>query len=152
MISHQEQAGLRWRRYKPKRRVFYGPINLIALINVVVLMAFFMLLHSDLVLRPGVTVQLPVVEFVSGSAYGSLVVTVTQEGLVFFNDEKIPVEKLSSALSQSLRSTGDYTLTIEADGQVPYNMVMRIINLALSVGVREINLAGRPAFGESCMP
>jgi len=143
-----EQIGRKWQRFRPKRRVFHSPVSVVPLINVALVIALFMVLDSAFVLQPGVMVQLPVSQFVSGSHYGSMVVTLTQEGMVFFNDERMPIEGLLFALSQEAHQNQDMTLIIEADARVPYGMVIRVMNIATAVRIRHVNLAVRSSFGE----
>lgn len=140
-----EQMGRRWQRFRPNRRVFRSPFSVIPLINVVMVIVLFMVLDSAFVLQPGVMVQLPVSEFVSGSHYGSMVVTLTQEGMVFFNDERMPIEGLAFAFSQAAHHNQDMALIIEADARVPYGMVIRVMNMATAARIRHVNLAVRPS-------
>ncbi len=123
-----------------------------ALLNLVLLLMFFLVVGSKIVLQPGMIVNLPVAAFVSGAVYGNMVVTITQEGQVFFNDDRIPLDRLGSALSGAVRHNTETSMTIEADARVPYETIVRIMNLATAAGVRQINLATRLSFGEEVMP
>lgn len=148
----EQQTGLRWRRFRPKYRLARGPMPVIALVNVGLLIALFMVWGSEIVLRPGMIVRLPVAAFVSGAAYGQMVVTITQEGQVFFNDDRTPLDRLGPALVRAVQKNKDGSMTIEADARVPYETIIRVMNLATAAGVRQVNLATRPSFGEEVMP
>lgn len=152
MATTTIKAGLRWRRYRPKRRVFAGPISFIPLVNIALLLVIFMLLNSGFVLRPGFVIQLPTAEFVAGGRYDAKVVTLTQEGLVFFDDERWPLEDLAQAFMQAASKNRDLSLTVEADSRVPYGTVVRVMNMATAAGIRQVNLATRPALGEEILP
>ncbi len=149
----QQKISLRWRRFRPKYQLYVGPMPVVALVNVALLIVLFMVWGSHIILRPGMIVRLPVAAFVSGVPYGQqMVVTVTQEGLVFFNDDRMPMDRLGPALNQAVRKNKDLSMTIEADTRVPYETVMRVMNMAAAVGIRQVNLATRPSFGEEVMP
>jgi biopolymer transport protein ExbD len=148
----QPQAGLRWRRFRPQHRLGRGPVPVLALVNLALLLILFLVWGSKIVLRPGMIVQLPVAAFVAGAPYGQIVVTVTQEGQLFFNDDRIPLDRLGPALARSVQKNKDVFMTVEADARVSYETVVRIMNLATAAGVRQINLATRPSFGEEVMP
>lgn len=148
----EQQTGLRWRRLQPKYRLSRGPMPVVALVNVALLIMLFMIWGSEIVLRPGMIVQLPVAAFVSGAPCGHRVVTVTQEGQVFFDDDRIPMDRLGPALSRAVQKNGDLSMTIEADARVSYETIVRVMNLAAAAGIRQINLATRPSFGEEVMP
>ncbi len=143
----------RWRRYRPQRRLTVGPLGLVVpIVNVALLAVMFLILKSGLVLRPGITLQLPQSEFTAGTHYNTMVLVMTQEGLIFFNDNRIPLEELAFALNQAAHRNRQAGLSIEADLRVQYGMVIRVINMAMAAGIRQINLAIRPAFGEELLP
>ena len=148
MTRHIEQVGKRWRRFRSKGGFFHGPVPLIPMINVAFVCVLFMVMDFAFVLQPGVIVELPAADFVAGAHYGSMVVTLTQEGKVFFNDECMPVEGLAFAFSQAAHRNQDLALIIEADVRVPYGMVVRVMNMATAARIRRVNLATRPSFGE----
>ena len=128
--NHERQ---RWRRYRPRRRLTIGPLGLVVpLVNVALLAVLFLVLKSGVVLRPGIILQLPQSEFVAGTAYNTMVLVMTQEGLIFFNDNRIPLEGLASALNQAAHRNRQVSLSIEADLRVQYGMVVRVINMAMA--------------------
>jgi biopolymer transport protein ExbD len=129
------------RRFRPRRRLFSGPLDSVPLVNVVLLLVLFLIIHSSYVVQPGITVDLPAAPFVSGAHYGAMVVTVSQEGLVFFNDERTTLEGLGAAFSQAAFDQPDSTLVIEADAQVRNATLVRIYNMAMSAGVKKVVLA-----------
>lgn len=148
----EQQTGLRWRRFRPKYRLTHGPVPVTALVNMALLIVLFMVWGSEIVLRPGMIVQLPVAAFVSGVPYGYMVVTVTQEGQVFCNDDLTPLDRLGPALIRAVQKNKDLSMTIEADARVSYEIIVRVMNLAAAAGIRQVNLATRPSFGEEVMP
>ncbi|MFA5042923.1 MAG: biopolymer transporter ExbD [Kiritimatiellia bacterium] len=152
MTSSREQAGIRWRRYRPRQRLFHNPFGLIPLVNLALLIMLFMLLHASFVRQPSSAVQLPTAAFLAGTPYGLMVATLTQEGLFFFNDERVTIEELASAFRHAVRDRKTTAITIEADVRVPYGVILRVMNMATTAGLQQINLATRPSFGEEVMP
>lgn len=140
-----ERIGFLRRRFMPYRRMFRGPLALVPLLNVVLLLAMFAVLNSAFVMRPGVVVHLPSSPFVSGTQYSALVVTVTQEGLVFFNDERTTLDGLQASFAQMAFEHPDMPLVVEADSRVPHSTIVRIYNMAMGVGIRKVLLATRVA-------
>lgn len=147
-----EQAGIRWRRYRPRRKLFYNPLGLVALVNLALLIMLFMLLHASFVRQPASAVQLPGAAFIDGAPYSLMVVTLTQEGLVFIDDERMPLDSLASVFAKNARERKDTAVTIEADVRVPYGVILRVMNMATAAGLQQVHLATRPAFGEEVMP
>ena len=152
MTSTREQACIRWRRYRPRRGVFRNPLGIVPLVNLALLIMLFMLLHATFVKQPAAAVQLPTAAFLGGAPYGLMVVTLTQEGLFFFNDERVALDDLATAFSKVVRDQKATAITIEADVRVPYGVILRVMNMATAAGLQQINLATRPSFGEEVMP
>lgn len=96
---------------------------------------------SQVVVRhPGVVVDLPECAFVSGADYQSLVVYVTQEGHLYFGDERTTLDGLAPAFAQAAHENPDARLLLEADRRVPYHMLVEIYNRAMSAGIRKVIL------------
>lgn len=131
------------RRYRPHERLFKGPIDVVPLVNVVLLFVFFFILQSPFVMQPGIVVNLPTASFASGVPYGALVVTISQEGMMFFNDERMTMEELGAALAQAAFDQPDASLVIEADGRVPHSTLVQIYNMATAAGIKSVVLATR---------
>ena len=129
------------RRFKGRYRRSVGPIEVVALLNIILLMGMFVFTGSSFVLQPGIRVQLPSAPFLDGEAYGLRVLTLTQEGLVFFNDELLDMKRLEEALS---RPVAESALLIEADEGTPYGVLVQVYSMAVRAGIREVVLATRP--------
>ena len=130
------------RRFKGRYRRAVGPIEVTALLNVLLLLLLFHFASSRFVLQPGVRVRLPEAPFADGVPYGTRVLTLTQGGMVFFNDERMAMDRLGAALA---RVGGDDPLLIEADEGTGYGTLMEVYALATKAGIREVVLATRPA-------
>ena len=131
------------RRYRPGQRVPRGFVDVASVIDVVLLLFLFMLCNSSFVLQPGISLELPTAEFTNGATYGSIVVTLSQEGLLFFNDERVTFDELKSALVKAVSDGDKHTLLIEADAKVQFESLVNIYNLASEHGIQEVVLANR---------
>lgn len=147
-----EHPGLRWRRYRPRRTVFHSPSGLVPLVNLALLILLFMLLQASFVRQPASQVQLPSAVFLSGAPFDVMVLTLTQEGLIFFDDERVVFEDLAAAFKKAVNERKATAIMIEADVRVPYGVIVRVMNMATAAGLKQINLATRPSFGEEVAP
>ena len=132
------------RRFRGRYRRAVGPIEVTALLNVVVLVGLFHYASSRFVLQPGVRVRLPEAPFVDGAPYGARVLTLAQGGLMFFNDERMTLATLGPALARAGHVAAEAPLLIEADEGTPYGTLMEVYALAAEAGIREVVLATRP--------
>ena len=132
------------RRFRGRYRRAVGPIEVTALLNVIVLVGLFHYASSRFVLQPGVRVRLPEAPFTDGAPYGARVLTLAQGGLMFFNDERMTLATLGPALARSNRDAAGSPLLIEADEGTSYGTLMDVYALAAEAGLREVVLATRP--------
>ncbi len=132
------------RCFKGRYRRAVGPVEVTALLNVILLLGMFLFAASRFVLQPGVRVRLPAAPFTDGAPYGARVLTLSQEGLVFFNDERIALAALGPALAQAGRGRETEPLLIEADEGTSYGTLMEVYAQAAQAGIREVVLATRP--------
>ena len=69
--------------------------------------------------------------------------SISQEGMMFFNDERMTMEELGAALAQAAFDQPDASLVIEADGRVPHRTLVQIYNMATAAGIKSVVLATR---------
>jgi biopolymer transport protein ExbD len=132
------------RRFLPTVRPYRGMWISLPLLTVILLFYLFIVLNEHFVLRPGIVVNLPVSPFVSGIPHSALVVSVTRDGSLFFQDEPMRAEQLAQAFAQAVVEHPNEPLIIEADVRTPHYLVTRICDMAMAVGVREVLLATKP--------
>lgn len=135
------------RRFVATVRPYHGLWVSMPLLTVLLLFLMFIVLNEHFVLRPGIVVNLPRAPFVSGIPNSPLVVAVTRDGAIFFRDERVSLDELSNAFAQAVVEHPNEALIIEADSRTPHYLVVRICDMAMAVGLREVLLATRPAGG-----
>lgn len=141
-------------RFRTVRRRFagrcgraVGPLDVAALLNVVILVGMFWFASSSFVLQPGVQVRLPEAPFVDGALYGARTLAVTAQGLVFHGDRPVDfteLERLFAAESSAGSGSPNPPLLVEADAGTSYDLLMRIYALAVRNGIDNMVLATRP--------
>lgn len=149
-------TGLRT-RYFPKSRIGQGLIGVAPWINVALLLFGVLLLNSKLVLQPGVVINLPRGPFKEGTGFEMVAAILSVSGtsgggrdeMIFFNDQRYRVKNadqmksLKQAFAMRLREHHDASLIIQADQRVPHGTVVDVMNMALEVGIRQVNIAAR---------
>ncbi|MEM7393550.1 MAG: biopolymer transporter ExbD [Verrucomicrobiota bacterium] len=139
-FDHLPRTG---KRFKTRVRLARGFLDTGPLVDVALLLMMFVIFNSDFIVQPGVTVQLPESPLREGNTYGSMVLRMTQENLIFFNDERTTMEGLLSHLRRAHSMNKDAVLIVEADGRVPHRLIVEIYNKALQAGIPEVSLATR---------
>ncbi len=131
------------RRFQTRYARKCGPLNVASLADVTLLILLFVIMHSWIVLKPGLTLELPEAPFEGGAPLDSMVLILSQEGLIFFNDERTTLDALPALFAQALRSGPGATLVLEADRRIAHGTVTRIYALAQSAGFGQVVLATR---------
>lgn len=132
-------------RFQTHCVVAKGPADPAPLVDIVFLLLIFLVLSSPLVLQPGIGVlDLPSSNTRAAASFQGLVVTVTRENLIFFNNQRITIEDLRKSLRTAAHQFPRQELIIKADRQVPHGIVVQVMSLALEAGITAVNWATRP--------
>src|SRR6266516_3401240 len=119
-----------------------GWMIIFPLLDVVFLMIFFLLLSSNFVLQPGISVNVPFSKFMLAPQVRYQIIIITSGATVYFRDQKISIDELGPQL-EIARKEGR-SIIIKADRYTPYETVIRVANLALEHGVPSVALATTP--------
>ena len=120
----------------------FGWLIIFALLDVVFLMIFFLLLSSNFILQPGISVSVPFSKFMLAPQVNYQIISITSGATVYFRDQKISIGELGPQL-EIARKEGR-SIIIKADRYTPYETVIRVANLALEHGVPSVALATTP--------
>lgn len=142
-IAHYRQLNSLRRRFMSRGRRFPPSVEPAAMLDVVLLVLMFFMVSSSYVTRPGVEIILPVSEQSQGFQMNAMVVTLTRNGMVFFNDQRTNLGDLPRALERARIENPDLPLVIEADESVTVELQMRVVGQANRAGIQKIALATR---------
>ncbi len=119
----------------------FGWLVVVPLIDVVFLLIFFLLLSSNFILQPGISVSLPFSRFTLGPQMNQQIISIVGGGVpaIYFRDQKITIEQLGPLLDAAKRE--GRSIIIKADRLTPYDMVVQVTNAALEHGITSVALA-----------
>ena len=122
----------------------FGWLGVITMLDVVFLLIFFLLLSSNFVLQPGISVSLPLSRFTLGPQVNPQIISITGGATpaVHFRDQKVTLEGLGPLLDEAKRE--GRTVIIRADRLTPYELVVTVTNTALEHGITSVSLATVP--------
>lgn len=114
---------------------------LFPLVDVAFLLMFFLLLSSNFVLQPGVSLSLPFSRFSLGPQVNHQIISITGGAVpaIYFRDQKITFEQLGPLLDAAKRE--NRSIIIKADRSTPYETVVAVTNAALEHGLSSVALA-----------
>lgn len=131
------------RRFHPSQRRTRGLLVSAPWVDVILLLLLFFITQSAFVVQPGVVVELPASTSEGYARFGDLVVAIPQEGMFFFNDERMTADGLANALGAAARDNPDRALIVEADQRIAHQTLVDVYNMAVSAGLRQVLLATR---------
>jgi biopolymer transport protein ExbD len=119
----------------------FGWLVLFALMNVVFLLIFFLLLSSNFILQPGISVSMPFSRFTLGPQTNQQIISITGGAIpaIYFREQKITLEQLGPLLDAAKRE--GHSIIIRADRLTPYETVIQVANAALEHGITSVALA-----------
>ena len=128
---------------RTKEYNFGWPV-LFPLLDVVFLLVFFLLLSSNFILQPGISVSVPFSRFTLGPQINQQIISITGGAApaIYFRDQRITLDQLGPALDAAKHE--GRSIIIKADRLTPYEMVVEVANAALEHGITSVALATTP--------
>ena len=119
----------------------FGWLVLFPLLDVAFLLVFFLLLSSNFILQPGISVSMPFSRFMLGPQINQQIISITGGAApaIYFRDQKITLEQLGPLLEAAKRE--GRSIIIKADRLTPYETVVEVTNAALEHGISAVALA-----------
>lgn len=133
------------RTFMPRRRTGRGFLTGTVFLDAALLFGAFVLATSHFVLKPGIALELPAVSQAEGIQYNDMVLSISREGLFFFNDERVNKEDLQSVLAAAAQERPGIALILEADAITPQSSTAAVYDAAAQAGFRKVFIATRNA-------
>jgi biopolymer transport protein ExbD len=115
-----------------------------SLTDIVLLLLIFFLLSSSFIIQPGIKVQLPRTETAAVHSEKSIYVTVTRNGTIYLNDNKISLGKLGAELRRFLVSGEKQVIVLRADRDVKLSLAVQVMDICKAAGAEKFLIATRP--------
>lgn len=130
---------------------FYHPNNktlkfdLTPLIDVVFqLLIFFMLTTTFINVESGVKVDLPSGDFAAVSEKRNIVVTITENNVLYLDNHLVDPNYLTEKLVEESKNNPNPLVVLEADQNVTHGKVVRVMDLIKKSGIERIAIATKP--------
>lgn len=132
--------------YQSKRRAFgFEPnttMNVTALVDVLLVTLIIFMLVSP-TLEHGIDVQLPVAKPHKMVAVKPVLVSVSRQGALFFDNRQVTEAQLRTRLLEASRANPETPVVLRGDTGIPYGELIRVLDLVRGSGLVNIGLATR---------
>lgn len=130
---------------------FYHPntktlkFDLTPLVDVVFqLLIFFMLTTTFINVESGVKVDLPSGDFAAVKEQKNIVVTITENNVIYVNNRLIDPNSLAEKVQEEIRDNSNPLVVLEADQNITHGKVVRVMDLIKKGGAERIAIATKP--------
>ena len=120
---------------KKKRRVL---INITSLIDVMFLLLIFFMVTSTFLDQPGMKLELPSAESAEVARIEKLVLYISSDEEVVFNDQPVALDDLEETMLAALSEIEERTLVLNADKSVRHGTVIRVMDIAKKIGLEKL--------------
>ena len=116
----------------------------IPMLDVIFLLIFFLVLSSNFILQPGISVSVPLSRFTLGPQINPQIISITGGAApaIYFRDQKVAIDQLAPLLDEAKKE--GRPIIIKADRLTAYALVVEVTNLALERGIASVALATTP--------
>jgi biopolymer transport protein ExbD len=114
------------------------------LIDVVLMLVIFFMLTTTFVLSPGIEVDLPRGHTSQEPRERDVIITMTREGAIYFQDAQVSLETLRAVLQRARNRQPELRVVIKADTLVPHGQVVSVMDIAKYLGIDRLAVATAP--------
>ena len=136
--------------YQSKRRASgFEPnttMNVTALVDVLLVTLIIFMLVSP-TLEHGIDVQLPVAKPYKMTAAKPVLVSLSKQGALYFNNQQVKEAELRARLVDAARANPETPVVLRGDAGIPYGELIRVLDLVRGSGLTNIGLATRSPSG-----
>ncbi|HLU81867.1 MAG TPA: biopolymer transporter ExbD [Trueperaceae bacterium] len=130
------------RRHRRSNLGANAAIDLTPMVDVVfLLIIFFMLTTTFITVESGLPVDLPEAQTSVASPSNLPTVTINGLGEVFFGGAQVAETELAALVRQSLAESGQRTVVLRADRDVPHGQAVRVMDIIRQAGAERIAIA-----------
>ncbi len=120
-----------------------GEINVVSLIDVMMLLMVIFMITAP-IMQGGVDINLPKAEVQPLNVKNGLVVSIDRNGRIRAGDVPLSFREFEGSIKSLNDKKGGGGVSVSADRDVRYEIVLRVIAAIRAAGITEVGLVGEP--------
>lgn len=114
-------------------------INVAPLVDVMLVLLIIFMVTAPM-MNTAIPVNLPKTEKSASAAKNDMVVTLTQKGEIFVNDQKIKMDQLIPRIQELTRKDANTVIQLRADKGLSYEKVVEVLGKLVANGYTRVSL------------
>jgi biopolymer transport protein ExbD len=119
-------------------------INVTPMVDVMLVLLIIFMVTTHFVSDSGLKINLPKAAVSEPSSTASLTVSLDEQGRLFLMQEAIDLNGLKDHLTREAKLNPAVRVTLAADGRIPYQQVVSVLDAVKQSGVTKVALASEP--------
>jgi biopolymer transport protein ExbD len=115
----------------------FSSINVIPLVDIMLVLLTIVLITATFVVQGSIPVQLPQAKASQEENLKGLIITITQEGTIFFEDKKVSLLELERELEKYQR---DSQVEVMADRRATVQSLVDVLDLLKRLGFKKVSI------------
>ncbi|WP_319560869.1 biopolymer transporter ExbD [Marispirochaeta sp.] len=115
-------------------------VDLVPMIDVVFQLVIFFMVSTTFILTPGINLSLPESTTAEPVAASRIIITVAGEEEIYINKERVALDSLIPMLQEMRVSSEIGNVVLEGDRQVPYSLLIQVLDILRAAGFSGANL------------
>ncbi|MBI3604476.1 MAG: biopolymer transporter ExbD [Nitrospirae bacterium] len=124
-------------------RKFISEINVVPLVDVVLVLLIIFMITAPLLYR-GIDLKLPKTEVNTIKTEEGKVISVARTRQIYLDSKAVSLRQLEEALSHMKQKNSDLVLYFRADKEVPYGLVVQVMDLIKKNGIERLGMVTEP--------
>ena len=105
------------------------------------LLVFFMMSMLSMVVQKNIPVVLPKTASASADTNKTIPITITREGMIYFETEQLQLESLEQKLLQEKNRNGEVNVVIRGEDTVYYGRIVQVMDSVKKSGIKKVSIA-----------
>lgn len=124
--------------FKEKKEKESLGINITSLVDILFILLIFVLVSTTFLEQPALNIELPKAKSAGLENVRELVVSISKTGQIYLNNQPVSIKRLGYCLQVEMKKDEKMPVVLRADKDVPYGLVIEIMDIMRGVGVKRL--------------